>query len=878
MLGLLVSSLKRFAKQISRALFFATLLGVAVTLCAAEPTQVEVSVSPNPIVQNRMSSIAINTTEIGSIRAVHFPQIDGITWHGNVRGTSTQITNGSMKTSTTFGFVVSKDGEIEIPSFKVETSQGTFLTRPIRFVVGRASSGVHGRDGEEIKPSDLVFMRVGQGDNIRKFYFVGEEIPITVYVLANTRINASIASAPQISEGSAFSVSDVGEAERGEASLNGENYSVVVFQKNLRAMKPGTFNAEFSCEASCVLPSERDSTDPFSSSFFTARSLFAQRGRTVPVSLHDSLEGIEVKPRPPLPDGVLDLGIVSSGKIFAEFSDGKKTFSIGEGAIPAKQGAPLYLDLFIDCARDSLSTPEVSIPEFRTYPPEISSVSESAWEEKSASSTPAKSPHQIRWMLIPLKDGNLEVNLKFARLDPTSGGYENLEISQKIESEKDETLGTTQGSTEVFTGSTGDFPQKTAVAKNLATGIFYNRPITPEALERGKKRPHDGIFSLALGGGISLLAIVFLGFVELRRRRRSRVENSPEISRRIRANSRKGEILKKLKASTAENFDELVRTEVADYVADVKGEPSVDAAKASLKNPEIAEIFSSAELAGYNPGARGTDFEKSRKALISAIRRGAFALLVGILVSLSFPQNLCAEDKISSAQEAYANGDFQRACDEFSSLTESSPFSADLWFDLGNTFFQNKEYARALVCYERSHRLDLSRTDALANMNAACRKLGIPIRGETKTPVDVLVALRDSFGTTTWAIFAGAGIWLGVLIFLSGGLIRRRSRAVLGIVVGGIVCVFCATNAIWQQCDLFDEATAIVLEKTELRNLPVENSAQEIAEIPAGETVKVLETRERASLVRAEFSDGESAEGWLDNSSFAKILSTSPLR
>ncbi|MCD8284366.1 MAG: BatD family protein [Opitutae bacterium] len=897
---------KFLGKALGRAFPVALFLCIATTLFAAQERLLEVSISPNPIVQNSMANISIETSGVGKIRSVEFPQIDGITWHENVRGSSTSIINGDVKTSTSFGFVVTKPGEIEIPSFKVVTDRGEYFTRPLRFAAGKATSGIYGVDGREVELSEAVFMRVERGDNSRKFYFVGEEIPVTVYVLANPRVSASLASVPQISDESAFSVSDADEAQKGQATLEGATYNALIFRKNLLAIKPGTFDVEFSCDANCVLPTSGNRASAFPSafpdSFFGARSAFAQRGTTVALPLKDALGGVEVRPRPPLPDNALDLGIVSAGEIFCEFSDGKKSFPLDDSAAAVKQGAPLYLDLFVDCASDSIVAPEISLPGFRAYPPEVSTISESTWAEKSrsrptasASVSAAKNLRQIRWMLIPLSAGKLEADLKFARLNPAAGDYEIFEVKKKFECEEDKTLATTAGATEVFAGkpaATNDSPPQTAgvvAAKNLADNILYNRSLSAATIADGKNRPHGGAFALALGAAISVVALAFAGLVELRCRRRSRMESDPTLSRRARASSRKREILKKLAATNAENFDELVRTEVADYIADATGASSADAAKKSLKNPELAEIFASAELAGYSPVARGTRFEKSRKILIDAIRRSAFVILLVGIVALAFPKNLRASDndnnpppardnEIVVAQDAYAAGDFARACEGFSALAEESPFSADVWFNLGNAFFQNREYARALVCYERSRRLDISRSDTLSNMNAACRKLGVPVRGEVKTPLDVLALVRDCCGATTWAVVAGIGVWLGVLIFLSGRLSRRRSREIFGIVVAVVVASFCAANAAWQRHVLFDNNAAIVVAtNAELRNLPVENSSQKIATIAAGTTVEILETRERASLVKVELDNGTSTEGWLDNTTFATILSTSPL-
>ncbi len=873
-------------KNLIKIFLYALSIFAATNLLGNDQERLEISISPNPIIQNAQANFIIDTTKSGKISSVSFPQIDGIQWleHIHQNSSSHSWVNGktTTKSSESFGFVVTKSGEIEIPSFKISASNGEFFTRPIRITAGKATSGIFDSNGNEIEISDAVFMRARIENRSRKTFFVGEEIPISVAILSNPKIHVEVSAFPKVLGNDELFVSDSKNISEGKGVINGENFDALIFTKTVHATKPGTFKLEFEVDANCTLPSS-GANDSFSNIFSGAMRInaFGNRSRSVFQKLKYALEPFEIKPRPPIPNEIFDLGIISNGEIFGEFSDGKNAFPLDENSQKIKQGAPLYLDLFADFGNATAVVPEISIEKFRVYPPEILEISNENFVEKfGKDSVPenSKNLRQVRWMLGPLSLGTAKIDLKFARLDPESGDYKIFNVSKNFEIETDKSLKNISGTAENFsaagtTNSDENLPQK--ISENPQNRFLKNRQISAETLEKENSRAKIVEFSKIAGALFAPLALIFGVFVERRRARRSKISSDPNLSRKENARSRKKEILKKLEAANAENFDELVRTEIADYVSDVTGTND----KSALKNKEVAEIFSAVEIAGYNPEAKNSNFEKARKILINAIRKSAFLLLFIVVSAGTFPKEILGneekidfEAEILAAQNAYSEGDFSVAIEKFSALTKSFPHSADLWLNLGNSFFQNREFAKALACYERCRVEDFSNSEALENLNAACRALGVPERNLVKNPIDFFAALRDFLASETWSILGALAVLLGVLIGLN--VKKSRFRKCFFYVLGVAIFLFCRANVHWQE-RVFEEkmSSAILLGNADLKNLPLENSSQKIAEIPSGTTVKILEKRGNFSLVKVDFPDGDFLEGWLENSKFVEISS-----
>lgn len=853
----------RLFRRFGTALGFAVLFLFCGALPASAAEALRVGISPNVVTENRMASFVVYCDDGESLRGVPaFPAVDGVAWHANVRGSRTSWLNGRTTRAETFGFTVTKPGEIEIPAFRVETSKGERLTRPLKFTVGKFSTGLTRADGSEMPLSEAVFLVVQAQDGARESYFVGEEIPVLVCVLSRPGLDARPTSRPALTGGAdAFVAAEKGYA-KSSATFRGEPFDAAIFPFDLRAMKAGTFTAAFSASADCVFDdgSARDpfAGDPFFGGLQMRAAAFPGGSAVVPVPLKGELKGVVVRARPPVPADATDLGIVSENAPDWEFSSDA-----------AKCGEPLYLDLKIRGNVSGLVAPEPSVPGFRTYPAEIS-------ETPAADGNAAERETRVRLMLIPLEPGERKVSLSFATLNPATGDYALTTAEKTFSVEENRELAAPAVSGTLAAPLPPAAGNAEARADAAADAVAYIRPLTPETLARGKTPP--GRAALALWALPLVVAPVAFALARFRARRE---RADPARERRRRARARKGALLKKLAAATPENFDALVREDVRDWLADARGAASADAIRDDVRraNAELADVLDEAEKAGYLPNARCAHFEKFRAIVVRAVRSGAFALVAALAGTAAFPEALRAEEvpaaeaasesasarTISAAEDAYARGDFAEAERGFAALAAEAPFAADVWFDLGNAYFAQGKNAAALVCFERARRLDCGRGDVASNLNAARFRLGLPPLGEVKTPLDALAALRDSFSPTVWTLFAVVGF---SVCALGAAFARRRLVPVLAL--GAALLAFGALNFWMQRAALRDADAAVVLaDELVVRDLPVlgNASARAVATLAAGTPVRVAGERPEQYLI----CFGGNAEGWVEKSAVARL-------
>lgn len=184
-------------------------------------------------------------------------------------------------------------------------------------------------------------------------------------------------------------------------------------------------------------------------------------------------------------------------------------------------------------------------------------------------------------------------------------------------------------------------------------------------------------------------------------------------------------------------------------------------------------------------------------------------------------------DSLSAqAQRAYAAGDHDRALVLFDSVNTHFT-SAALLYNLGNCYFRTGDIARAILYYERAHRLAPGDEDILANRELAMQ--------QTKDRVNALPALGPSVyfdqllagdDKDQWA---RRSLWSMALltILLSGGLLIRQPALRRGLriaaVIAGVATVVSIGAASVRHAQLTDRSGAIIMvAKTDVRSEPRE--------------------------------------------------------
>src|SRR5579862_2718257 len=140
-----------------------------------------------------------------------------------------------------------------------------------------------------------------------------------------------------------------------------------------------------------------------------------------------------------------------------------------------------------------------------------------------------------------------------------------------------------------------------------------------------------------------------------------------------------------------------------------------------------------------------------------------------ILLALLFAVSARA-DEFADAARLYDAGKFTEARNAYDALVHDGKYGANLFYDLGNTWFRLDEPGRAILNYERALALEPSHPEARANLAFVREKTGAQI--PPRTWLDYLAA---PFNINIFAVGAAIAAWIVVFAILGLRMSRRPS-------------------------------------------------------------------------------------------------------
>lgn len=157
--------------------------------------------------------------------------------------------------------------------------------------------------------------------------------------------------------------------------------------------------------------------------------------------------------------------------------------------------------------------------------------------------------------------------------------------------------------------------------------------------------------------------------------------------------------------------------------------------------------------------------------------------ILAILIALLPIVGTSAQDA-TLGDEAYREGDYANAIEQYEAVIASGHSSADLYYNLGNAYYREGQMANAIVNYHRALRLKPSMTDAKENLALAESHTTDRI-----TPLPQIFlsqwhkGLRDGITPATWRC-----IWLVLLAVLGVCIVLFRMGRTLSLQKVGFVC------------------------------------------------------------------------------------------
>lgn len=301
----------------------------------------------------------------------------------------------------------------------------------------------------------------------------------------------------------------------------------------------------------------------------------------------------------------------------------------------------------------------------------------------------------------------------------------------------------------------------------------------------------------------------------------------------------------------------------------------------------FTDLLDACEFARYSPDggneAMRSHYDAALKVISSidsGLKTGGKSLrkvvtVVTLLLSLGASMNIQAKDLDSlwtAGVQAYTDGKFSDASAAWTSIEESGQKSAKLYYNLGNAWFKQGNYPKAILNYERALRLDPSYSDARYNLEFTSNFVQDKIE---PVPEFILKSVARKvcyvMGSNAWAVIflmlLAAALMMGLLFLLGSSVGKRRAGFYCGIVLL-LLSAGALSFSVWQKSDSVKTDTAIVMSPvSSVKSSPSSGSSKDLFVIHEGTKVTILD--EVGSWKNIALADGR--QGWITSNELEVI-------
>ncbi len=245
-------------------------------------------------------------------------------------------------------------------------------------------------------------------------------------------------------------------------------------------------------------------------------------------------------------------------------------------------------------------------------------------------------------------------------------------------------------------------------------------------------------------------------------------------------------------------------------------------------------------------------------------------LIISSLLALLSLSLACATPTTSHADSLARDGKFPEATDAYEAILASGNESADLYYNLGYSYFKQGMLAKAIINFERSRRLNPSDPDVIENLSQAYALTDKLQVLEPMLITRLWNAFRDSLSSNGWAVafvilFALTLTGIGLFLFMDSVALRKTgffSATILALLA--IVALSISLN---KRSEILNSDDAIIMVSSATLATSPDKNATEMAVLHEGTPVHIIDYLGDWAEVR--LKDGN--VGWLLLSNIEKI-------
>jgi tetratricopeptide (TPR) repeat protein len=229
------------------------------------------------------------------------------------------------------------------------------------------------------------------------------------------------------------------------------------------------------------------------------------------------------------------------------------------------------------------------------------------------------------------------------------------------------------------------------------------------------------------------------------------------------------------------------------------------------------------------------------------------------------------EDLFREGNNAYNQGDYERAITYYDSISSMGVHAAELYFNLGNAYYKQNSIAPSILNYEKAILLDADNEQVRNNLtfaqNMTLDRFSPLPESDLKKATDRLLFLTSIRG---WSIAVVMCIWLVALLFFlylksAGSGMKRLFFS--GFILAAFGALLALTFALQQQNIVTNTRPAIVFAQEE--SFRAEPNLRSEVLLSVHEGTKVFVQDQVEDWVKVKLKNG--AIGWIPKSSVQPI-------
>lgn len=229
----------------------------------------------------------------------------------------------------------------------------------------------------------------------------------------------------------------------------------------------------------------------------------------------------------------------------------------------------------------------------------------------------------------------------------------------------------------------------------------------------------------------------------------------------------------------------------------------------------------------------------------------------------------------SEADVSYRQNDFEGSIklyeSEISINKQLKQESAELYYNLGNSYFRDNQIAKAIVNYERALLLNPGDSDIRHNLRFARTKIEDKIdSADSFFVIQWIRSIQNLFTSNTWAII-GVILFLAFIIAIGSYMIStqitiRKVSFYAGLVLLSLV-IISNTFSFKQKDKVVNRSTGIIMSASASIYTSPDSHSQELFRLHEGSKVRIK--REEGNWIEIVIANG--SVGWLQKKNIEKI-------